>query len=104
MLEALSLKTNILSVSDCLKLKDLLTEYQHVFALDNPELSSTDLVEHRIDTGDSKPIHQYSRRVPLALREKVSKMIQEMLKQDIFQNSQSSWASLVVLEQSVMAQ
>ena len=50
---------------DCLKLKDLLTEHQHVFALDNLELSPTDLVKHWIDTGNSKPIHQHPRRILL---------------------------------------
>ena len=46
-----------LSDDENLQLNELLREYQHVFALDSFELSSTDLVKHQIDTGDTKPIH-----------------------------------------------
>ena len=45
LLKALNLRTYILSQNECLQLKKLLAEYQHVFALDNSELSSTSLVK-----------------------------------------------------------
>ena len=92
-LQAVGSNSESVQDTDCLKLKDLLTEYQHVFALDNSELGSTDLVEHLIDTGDSKPIHQHPRRIPFALREKVDEMVQEMLEQGVIQHSQSPWTS-----------
>ena len=56
LLDTLQWKTDSLSESEHMKLKELLSEYQDVFALDNSELSSTDLVQHHIETGDVKPI------------------------------------------------
>ena len=37
-------------------LRDLVIKYRDVFALDDSELGSTDVVEHRIETGSSRPI------------------------------------------------
>ena len=68
-----------------------------MFALNNSELNSTNLVQHHIETGDVNPIHQHARRIPFALREKVDKMVQDMLDQGVIQHSQSPWASPIVL-------
>ena len=70
-----------------------------MFALNNSELSSTNLVNHHIETGDVKPIHQYRRRIPFALQEKVDEMVQDMLDQGVIQYSRSSWANPIVLQQ-----
>ena len=87
LLDTLQWKTDSLSESEHMKLKELLSEYQDVFALDNSELSSTDLVQHHIETGDVKPICQHPRRIPFALREKVDEMVQDMLEQGVIQHS-----------------
>ena len=50
------------------ELVQLVIQYYHVFALDDAELGTTDVVKHAIDTGDQPPIKQYVRRVPFALR------------------------------------
>ena len=97
LLDTLQWKTDSLSESEHMKLKELLSEYQDVFALDNSELSSTDLVQHHIETGDVKPIRQHPRRIPFALREKVDEMVQDMLEQGVIQHSQSPWSSPIVL-------
>jgi len=86
-----------LSDDENLQLNELLREYQHVFALDSFELSSTDLVKHHIDTGDTKPIHQHSRRIPFALCNKLHEMIKDMSEQGVIQHSQSPWASPIDL-------
>ena len=44
-------------------LRDLVIKYRDVFALDDSELGSTDVVEHRIDTGGRKPIKVPSHRI-----------------------------------------
>ena len=68
-----------------------------MFALNNSELNSTNLVQHHIETEDVNPIHTHARRIPFALREKVDKMVQDMLDQGVIKNSQSPWASPIVL-------
>ena len=50
-----------------------------------------------IDTADSQQIRQIPRRVPFALGEEISRMIQEMLKGEVIQESASPWACPVVL-------
>ena len=40
-------------------------------------------IEHRIDTGDSPPIRQIPQRVPFAVHGKMSRMVREMLRDDI---------------------
>lgn len=42
----------------------LVTEYEDIFAKDNSDLGKTSLLEHAIDTGDSKPVKQPPRWVP----------------------------------------
>ena len=41
------------------QLQNLVLESADIFALDQSELSSTDLVTHVIDTGDTVPIKQH---------------------------------------------
>ena len=97
LLDTLHWKTDSLSEDEAMKLKEFLSEYQDVFALNNSELSSTNLVHHHIETGDVKPIHQHARRIPFALREKVDEMVQDMLDQGVIQHSHSPWASPIIL-------
>ena len=73
------------------------SEYSDVIALDNTELSCTDLVTHSIDTGDHRPIWLLPRRIPFALCGKISEMVEEMLQQGVIVPSYSPWASPVVL-------
>ena len=47
-------------------LRDLVIKYRDVFALDDSELGSTDVVEHRIETGSSKPIRVPPHRISSA--------------------------------------
>jgi hypothetical protein len=41
------------------------------------------MVEHGIDTGDTKPIHLTPSRVPISQRETIEKEIKKMLEDDI---------------------
>ena len=73
--------------------------YSDVFALDSSELATTDVVAHSINTGDHRPIRQPVRWTPFALREKVDKLVREMLEQKVIEPSESPWASPIVLVQ-----
>ena len=79
------------------QLQNLVLEFADIFALDESELSSTDLVTHVIDTGDTVPVKQHPRRIPFALRDRVDQLVKEMLDQGVVTPSKSPWASPVVL-------
>ena len=78
------------------QLKDLVLEFSNVFAIDQSELGTTDVVTHVIDMGNSAPIKQPPRRIPFALREKVDQLVKEMLDQGVVTPSKSTWGSPVV--------
>ena len=84
-------------VDETALLRELVEEYSDIFALDSTELGTTELVTHSIDTGDSHPICQPLRRIPFALQRTMVQMVQKMLAQGVIQNSNSPWASPVVL-------
>ena len=56
----------------------LLCEFADVFSKGPGAFGRTDLVEHRIDTGDTAPIHQPPRRLPLSKKEEAERAVQDM--------------------------
>ena len=79
------------------KLQDLIVKFSDVFALEPSELGHTDVVQHTIDTGTHQPIRQLPYRAPFSLRKRTEELIESMLKQGVIKNSNSPWASPVVL-------
>ena len=97
LMDILKLESSTLTDGESLQMREMLLEYADLFALDPSELSSTGIVQHSIDTGDSPPIRQPARRIPFALRGKVNEMVTDMLQQGVIRRSQSPWASPIVL-------
>jgi len=65
-------------------LEPVLRKFRHVFHHDeDAELKGTDLVEHRIITGDAKPVRKAPYRVPYALREEMETQVRDMLKKGV---------------------
>ena len=60
------------------------------------ELSQTNLVQHFIDIGTTKPIRQKAYRLPATQKETLDKEVQDMLQNDI-EESVSPWASSVIM-------
>ena len=77
--------------------RELLGEYQGVFALPGQPPGRTDWVQHEIETGNEAPIKQPVRRPPFHLKAAAEEEVQKMLKNDIIEPSNSPWASPVVL-------
>ena len=75
----------------------LLRNYQSTFSKDEFDLGCTHLAEHQIDTGNTKPVKQPPRRIPLALQGKDKEAIEKMLKSGAIRKSTSPWASPIVL-------
>ncbi|KAI3361646.1 hypothetical protein L3Q82_002011 [Scortum barcoo] len=72
-------------------------EFKDIFALTEEEVGLTHLVQHEIDTGDSRPIKTHPHRLPLAHQAAADSAIDEMLKAGIIEPSDSPWASGVVM-------
>ena len=78
-------------------LKTLLDEYADIFSSGPADLGRTGVVKHQIDTGDSPPIKQAPRRVPLHQQEVVRQHVEDMLHNGVVRPSTSPWASPIVL-------
>ena len=78
-------------------LMKVLQEYSDVFSVSKMDIGCTKVVEHRIDTGSSPPIAIAPRRIPMALEEKVDKMISDLLENDIIKPSDSPWNAPIVV-------
>ncbi len=57
----------------------LISEFQDVFSKGDDDLGQTDLVEHRIDTGNARPIRQRLRRQPNCNQEEIAKQVKDLV-------------------------
>jgi transposase InsO family protein/predicted aspartyl protease len=80
-----------------MEVKRLLQKHQAVFAKNKNDLGRTNIVQHRINTGNSAPIRQQPRRVPLAKKDEAAEEIQRMLETGVIEPSKSPWAAPIVL-------
>ena len=78
-------------------LAKFLREYEDVFAKDSGDLGRTKVVQHYIDTGDSRPIKQPPRRIPLHRKKVVQEEVEKMLERGVIEPCDSPWASPIVL-------
>ena len=62
-----------------------------------PELGRVEIIEHKIDMGDTKPIKQQPYRVPIAKREIMDQEVEKILVKEIIRPSVSPWPSPIVL-------
>lgn len=92
----MSSKTDLNEEQQC-KFFNLLIKYQNVFSKNRSDLGKTDLVQHKIDTGDAVPFKMQPRRLPLAKREAVKTEIDRLLNDGIIEPSNGPWASQTVL-------
>ena len=83
------------SVKEKQKLATLLWEYRSSFSCSSSDMGSTNLVEHKINTGDT--IKQIPRRIPLAKMAETKKEINDMLERGVIETSDSPWSSPIVL-------
>ena len=81
------------------KALELLMRFSDVFSQNSEDLGRTNLVQHRITTGEAAPIRQPPRRLPLSQREEAKTQVEKLLKHGIIEESSSPWASPIVLVQ-----
>ena len=79
------------------QLFELLQSNSDLFAQQDSELSHTDTVKMKIDTGDHSPIKLRPYRTPLNNRKVIDQAIDEMLDAEIITRSKSPWSFPVVI-------
>jgi transposase InsO family protein len=91
-------KLSHLNSSERAVIEPVLLRYSNIFHDDESnDFKSTDVVEHRIITGDAQPIRKAQYRVPFALREEMESQVQDMLKKGVIRESNSPWSAPVIL-------
>ena len=76
---------------------NLLFNYNDVFSRHEYDLGRTTLMEHRIDTGNARPIRQQLRRHPQTYLNVIDTEIEKMAASGVIEPSCSPWASNVVV-------
>jgi len=79
------------------ELRELLGEYQDVFAKEDLDLGHFTAIQHKIDTGDARPTKQRMRHTPLVFVAEEEANLKKMLQAKVIQPSVSEWASVPVL-------
>ncbi len=79
------------------EVKDILLKYTDVFTIKGETLGRTSWECHRIDVGETVPIKQQPRRIPLHQVDVVEEMINDMERDNVIRPSESPWASPVVI-------
>jgi len=70
----------------------------HVFHDENEnDFKCTNVVEHQIQVGDTKPIRKPPYRTPYALREEMKNQVQTMLDKGVIRPNDSPWAAPGIL-------
>ncbi|UYV84336.1 K02A2.6-like [Cordylochernes scorpioides] len=93
----LELDLKDLSEEEARNARAFLKKNQDVFSSGDGNLGRTDLVRHRINTGDARPIRQPPRRLPMAKQEEVTGLLRKMKRDGIIEESNGPWSSPVVL-------
>ena len=76
--------------------RNLIIEYQHLFAMNLSELGKTSLVQHDIKLDDMMPFKEQYQGIPPHQYEEVKKHLQEMLEIGAIFRSTSQWARRMV--------
>ena len=87
----------LLSVKQQQEVESLVLDYRDIFAKSKSDLGRTSLFKHEINTGNTPPIKQRPRRVPLAKQTVEREEVSKMLDTGIITPSCSPWSSPIVL-------
>jgi len=87
----------VLSADELRALEDLVMEYEDIFVEPDGSPGFTDLIAHKIDTGDAKPIKQNYYRRSMKERAYVDAELEKMLANGVIRPSKSPWGAPVVL-------
>ena len=74
-----------------------MTRYKHVFSVNEWDFGTSDEVQHYINTGSATPIRQRPRRRAPWKQAVIDRQVTQLLSEGKVQESNSPWASQVVL-------
>ena len=74
----------------------LVSDFSDVFSSGDGDLGRTSLVEHTIDTGDSRPVKVPPRRIPIHKRQEAEETVEKLKQQGLIEPSKSPWSSALV--------
>ena len=89
------IRTPHLNSEETKALLECCSNYTDIFHLEGESLTSTNAIEHSIDTKNAAPIHVKSYRFPECHKDEVENQIKKMLDQKIIKPSISSWSAPV---------
>ena len=96
-IEMLIEKAECPTASDREQLQSLLLEFSDIISTGDDNLGRTDLVRHKIDTGEATPVRLPARRLPFQQRREVHELLDKMLKRDVIEEAHGPWSSPIVL-------
>ena len=79
------------------ELKTLLLNYSDIFALETKDLGKTNVINHKIPTGSTKPIRIPRRKLPHHLQTPVLQELEKMMEAGIIQHTRSPWSFPIVV-------
>lgn len=77
--------------------KYLITSFSDIFSKSSTDIGFYNGIKHEINTGKSRPMATNPRRIPIAIQDKVDKMIDELKEKEIIRESNSSWCSPIII-------
>ena len=88
---------NKLSSEQTDKLKSLIRKNMAAFQWTDDDVGRTNLIEHEIDTGNSKPIKQRQFKIPQAVQSVLDSQIKDLVKNNMIEPSTSPWCSPMMI-------
>jgi hypothetical protein len=79
------------------RLLKLLEEKYQAFQLNDEDVGRTHLIEHKIDLAGNRPIKQCQFKIPQALGSEVNKQVNDLLKANMIEESNSPWCSPMMI-------
>jgi hypothetical protein len=79
------------------QLQTLIYNNRDLFSCNEYDLGVTGVTEHQIDTGHATPIKQQPYKAPASLRSEMERQIDSMKRKGIIKDSNSLWASPVIM-------
>ena len=93
----ISLEESDLKEEQKLKLYKFIATNRKSFAKDTSELGRANVEKHKINTGQAAPKCKRPYRVSPRIKQEIEKQVEDMLKHDIIEPSNSIWATPVVM-------
>ena len=79
------------------KIKNLIKQKMVAFQWSDDDVGRTNLIEHEINTGNSKPIRQKQFKIPQAVQAVVDEQINDLVRNQMIEPSSSPWCSPMMI-------